>query len=165
MTTIKLYGGDFGGESMLVRCTLSRAESPVEVDYCEGEGWGPTQYQCADTRHTMNGLVTLGKELAADAMQIPSNVLVCEWEEVEEPGKVSEEWLAGAQCAALGHLEDPSWADCEDAWTTIEGWLSEHSGEPCHIAGNNTLFLEKSKRMATQDEIDTACQLIEGKTA
>lgn len=79
-TTIKLYGGDLGGERILVRCDLTRAEAPVEVDYCMGEGYEPCQYQCADARHTVNGLVVIGKELAARAVEMPESKFSCEWE-------------------------------------------------------------------------------------
>jgi len=33
MTTIKLFGGDLGNEEMMIRCDLSEASSPVQVDY------------------------------------------------------------------------------------------------------------------------------------
>jgi hypothetical protein len=83
MTTIKLHGGSFGIEVMLVRCDLARAESPVQVDYNQGGGWESTQYQCADARHTTAGLVRIGKELAAVALEVPSSEFRCESEEVE----------------------------------------------------------------------------------
>jgi len=60
MTTIKLYGGDLGNETMLVRCNLTEASAPVQVDYCEGDGWVGCQYQCAETRHRTSGLVDVG---------------------------------------------------------------------------------------------------------
>lgn len=70
MTTINLSGGDLGSETMMVRCDLTQASAPIEIDYCEGHGWAPTQYQCADTRHTVSGLIRLGKTLAAAAVEM-----------------------------------------------------------------------------------------------
>lgn len=83
MTTIKLSDGDLGNETMLVRCNLVEASSPVEVDYCEGSGWQATQYQCAETRHRPSGLAAIGKILAARAVEVPVDEFACEWEEVE----------------------------------------------------------------------------------
>lgn len=85
MTTIKLYGGDLGNETMLVRCNLSEASAPVQANYMtgEGDGWKSTQYQCADCRHTTAGLVEIGKTLAARAVEMPEDEFGCEWAEVE----------------------------------------------------------------------------------
>jgi len=83
MTTIKLYDGDLGLETMLVRCNLSQASAPVEVDYCTGKGWQSTQYQCADTQHRTSGLISIAKELAARACETPRSKFTCEAEEVE----------------------------------------------------------------------------------
>jgi hypothetical protein len=85
MTTIKLSGGDLGREiMMLVRCNLVEASAPVEVDYCVGNGWEPTQYQCADTRHTTSGLIAVGKSLAADAVEASETEFDCDVAEVED---------------------------------------------------------------------------------
>lgn len=81
MTTIKLSGGDLGSETMLVRCDLTRAESPVEVDYqADDSGWVPTNYQCADARHRQSGLVEIGKRLAAQACEMPADDFECDSE-------------------------------------------------------------------------------------
>jgi len=77
MTTIKLSGGDLGSETVRVRCDLSRAESPVEADY--GDGWQPTQYQCADCRHSNDGLGRIGERLAARACEMDVDGFSCEW--------------------------------------------------------------------------------------
>lgn len=84
MTTIKLSGGDLGSDQMYVRCNLAQASDPVQVDYCaEGKNkWVGTQYQCADTRHTPNGLIAIGKTLAAHAVEMPSSNFDCDAEEV-----------------------------------------------------------------------------------
>jgi hypothetical protein len=71
MTTITLTGGCLGKETMKVRCDLTQASSPVEVCY-SGDGWGPTQYQCADARHTNRGLEQIARSLAAQACQVPA---------------------------------------------------------------------------------------------
>jgi hypothetical protein len=84
MKTIKLSGGDLGSETLLVRCNLVEAAAPVEVDYCVGNGWEPTQYQCADTRHSLAGLVAIGKSLAAVAVEMPESEFGCNVEEVED---------------------------------------------------------------------------------
>ena len=80
MTTIRLFGGDLGGEQMLVRCDLSRAEAPVQVNYCNGDGEGfvGTQYQCADARHTVDGLEAIAMELAARACEMPADEFNCD---------------------------------------------------------------------------------------
>jgi hypothetical protein len=84
MTTIKLLNGDMGSEVMLVRCNLAQASAPVEVDYCNdgprqhGNNYEHTQYQCADTRHTRNGLVKIAKQIAAQAMEANTDDFDCE---------------------------------------------------------------------------------------
>lgn len=83
MTTIKLSGGDLGGETMLVRCNLARAESPVQVDYRTGDGWVGTQYQCADALHTWDGLVEIGFRIAAQACEIPYDDFSTDAEEMD----------------------------------------------------------------------------------
>lgn len=84
MKTIKLTGGILGSSEMKIRCNLSNASSPVEVDYCEGYGWQSTQFQCADVRHYTTELAKLGQKLAFEAMIEPySEKNLCEWEECE----------------------------------------------------------------------------------
>ncbi len=82
MTTVKLFGGDLGSETMLVRCNLSQASAPIQADYDNGEGWASTQYQCADARHTTSGLIRIGKLLAAQAVEMPEDDFDCDAEEV-----------------------------------------------------------------------------------
>ena len=84
MTTIKLFGGDLGNEEMMIRCNLSEASAPVEVDYRNDpeECWKPTQYQAADAWHRIRGLITIGKQLAAEAVQMPEGEFDCEAVEV-----------------------------------------------------------------------------------
>lgn len=61
--------GEGVGEFLKVRCNLSDASSPVEVNYLEGSGWESTQYQCWNTRHTPEGLAALGEQLLCEALQ------------------------------------------------------------------------------------------------
>ena len=58
-TTVKLSGGDLGPEIMYVRCDLTQASAPIQVDYHNDgvEEWCGSQFQCADTRHTIAGLI------------------------------------------------------------------------------------------------------------
>jgi hypothetical protein len=71
MATITLTGGCLGTETMRVCCDLREATAPVMADYCMGSGWEPTQYQCADARHSVSGLKTIARELAAAACLVP----------------------------------------------------------------------------------------------
>ena len=84
MTTIKLHDGDMGDEEMLVRCNLTRASAPVDVNYQAetGSDFKPTRYQCADAGHTRGGLVRIGEILAAQAIEVPVEEFECEWTEV-----------------------------------------------------------------------------------
>lgn len=76
-TTLHLTGGCLGRGEMLVRCELHHASSPVEVDYCEGEGFQATQYQGFDVRGR-SGLAAVGRELAASAVGVdPSEAAAC----------------------------------------------------------------------------------------
>lgn len=83
MTTIKLFGGDLGSEAMYVRCDLTQASAPVQVDYDNGDGFVATQYQCADVRHQSRRLADLGKTLAAGACEMAIWDFACDAEEVE----------------------------------------------------------------------------------
>jgi hypothetical protein len=69
MTTIKITCSDVS-ESLLVRCDLSQAAAPIQVDYLvEDCGWDSTQYQCADARHSRDGLAEIGSQLLHDAIE------------------------------------------------------------------------------------------------
>lgn len=81
MRTIKLTGGDLGGEMVKVRANLARPETSVEVDYCEGSGWQGCQYQSAQAQ-TVDGLIEIGKELAAAAVEVPISQFDCESSEI-----------------------------------------------------------------------------------
>jgi hypothetical protein len=83
MTTIKVTSGDMGSESMSVRCDLSQASAAVEVNYGTGDGWESTQYQCADCRHTVDGLKKIAKVIAAQAVEMPESQFTADFAEVE----------------------------------------------------------------------------------
>ncbi len=84
MRTLKLFGGDFGGEEMLVRCDLVQATSTIE-HYCDEAGdWLPTRYQCADAAHQVGQLAEIGRILAAQAFEVDIDNFDCEWEEICE---------------------------------------------------------------------------------
>jgi len=71
MTTLKITC-PAAKESLLVRCDLSQAASPILVDWmADGEEpcWDGTQYQCADARHTIEGLADIGSQLLHDAIE------------------------------------------------------------------------------------------------
>lgn len=76
MTTIKVTAKGIK-ESLKVRCNLSEASSPVQVDCLTGKGWESTQYQCGSTRHTPKGLAGLGEQLLEEALQ--DDGIECEW--------------------------------------------------------------------------------------
>ena len=91
MRTIRLFNGDLGSEEMFVRCDLTQAASPIEVNYQTDENsWEPTQYQCADARHYIDGLVDIGKTLASQGVEISADEFECEYEEIEE-GEIDEQ--------------------------------------------------------------------------
>ena len=83
MTTLKLTGGDLGAETILVRCDLTRAEDPVEIDYCTDDraGFQPTPYQCANCRHTVSGLIAIAARLAARAVEKHPDNFSCNFEQ------------------------------------------------------------------------------------
>ncbi len=82
-TMIEVTSGDMGSESMLVRCNLSQASAHVEVNYGTGDGWEPTQFQCADCRHTVDGLKKIAKTIAAKAVEMPDSQFTADFAEVE----------------------------------------------------------------------------------
>lgn len=129
-TVIKLFGGDLGGETMLVRCNLSEASAPVQVDYCTERGeerWQPTQYQCADCRHYTSGLAEIGMILAAEAVGMGRDEFDCDWEEVEEVDPTLSEMAAvltshGEQYTGNNVMDEAAdWID--------HGFSAEDAGE------------------------------------
>jgi hypothetical protein len=82
MTTIKLSGGDLGTETMMVRADLRQASAMIEVDYGTGDGWERSQFQTADARHTVSGLIDVAKTLAARAVEMTTEEFECQSEQI-----------------------------------------------------------------------------------
>jgi len=114
---------------MLVRCNLAEASAPVEVNHGEGDGWQTTQYQCADCRHTIDGLVEIGKELAAVAMESPAEDFDCDWYEVEE--KRSEAFMSYDELSKRIETHGDLTEEGHQRWC---GCGRESTDEYCRIA-------------------------------
>lgn len=71
MTTVKISNPSMR-ETLMVRCDLTRAASPVEVNYMAeaDSGWQPTQYQTADCLHRPDRLGEIGARLLAAACEV-----------------------------------------------------------------------------------------------
>ena len=84
MTTLKITC-PAAKESVLVRCDLSRSESPVQVNYLVDDSsvFEGTQWQCADTRHTRDGLASIGSQLLQDALQWEGGKFATDYEIVD----------------------------------------------------------------------------------
>lgn len=83
MRTIKLTGGDLGSEESLYRCDLAQAAAPVEYLDKEGE-WHSTQYQCADCRHYVEGLIAIAKQLEAGFNERSEDDFDCDGELIDD---------------------------------------------------------------------------------
>lgn len=126
MTTIKLSGGSFGNEQMLVQCDLSQASAPVLVNYCTDHDseFQSTQYQCADARHTNAGLIEIGKKLAATALEVPSDEFECDDEEIDTTPKFN---VSDTNSTDFGLTYDAAveriaeWYEDADQWSDGEG--------------------------------------------
>lgn len=70
-TVLRLFGGDLGNSEARIRCNLAEASTIVEVDWCEGEGWQETQYNCDLVGRTVEGLVALAEGICGES--IPSD--------------------------------------------------------------------------------------------
>lgn len=81
---LKYTGGSLGSECFRIKCDLSRAESTVMADYCQGSGWQSTQYQAADCHHYAKGLERIAFELLAVALEVPFEELTA-YGEIEHP--------------------------------------------------------------------------------
>lgn len=86
MATLRLFGGDLGGDEIRVRCDLTQASAPVLIDLCHNgkeDQWESTQYQCADARHDRGRLAAIARRLSAVACEIPDDEFECEVEELD----------------------------------------------------------------------------------
>jgi hypothetical protein len=96
-TTIKITHSS--GESLLVRCNLANAASPILVNYLVDNGWCHTQWQCANTRHSEPGLARIGMNLLAEACEMEMIASEYEWEQIDRLNadadtehETAEEW-------------------------------------------------------------------------
>ncbi len=134
MTTIKLFGGDLGNEIMLVRCDLTQASSPMQVDYCnehgrKPSGWESTQYQCADCRHRTSGMADYAKIIAAQAVEMSAEDFDCEWEEIATVYVIRD---AGGEYLGA----DGDWTPASDEAQEYE--TREEADEACEECDRNT---------------------------
>jgi hypothetical protein len=86
-TTIKLTGGDMGVREIRVRCDLSQAAQPVQVNYCRGFGWQTTPYLCESDFPVKGELIHFGRILAARVVDFNfrrGNELTCDVIEVDD---------------------------------------------------------------------------------
>lgn len=82
-TVLKLSGGSLGSDRVKIRGQLSVSEGRIDVDYCEGNGWESTGHSCYEVRNAAQ-LAALGRELAADAIQMDRAAFSCDWTEVDK---------------------------------------------------------------------------------
>lgn len=169
-TTIKLFGGDLGGETMLVRCNLTEASAPVEVDYCEGSGWQGCQYQCADTRHRTGGLADIGKILAARAVEMTVDEFDCEADEINVDLIAMAEMLerhgdrfAGNDVdeTAQEWLDHDFTAEIADPWCEIGTWDASTAAE-FRDAGLTPTQVKDAAEAMTADLEDPAEEYTDG---
>lgn len=104
-TTLKITASAIS-ESLLVRCNLSQAASPIEVNYLAepDSEFQHTQFQCADARHRRDLLADIGADLLADAC-------LCDRQEL---GELS--WVE------VTELAEPSFEEVE-AWLEDNTWV------------------------------------------
>lgn len=78
MAVVKFFGGDLGADTTTFRCNLSEASSPLQHWDDESQSWIGTQYQCADARHRVSGMVDLCRELLADWVGMSAEDFRCQ---------------------------------------------------------------------------------------
>lgn len=89
MDTIRLHGGDLGSQVLRLRCDLRNASSHVEACYHDDDNWEPTQFQAADCQHRVEGLVKIGRRLAAQTVEMSGD----ETFEVQATIERGETWV------------------------------------------------------------------------
>lgn len=120
MTTyIKI--SDNTDSDVLFRCDLARAESPLQ--YWNDDQWVSTQYQCADCRHSRDGMAEIAKQLMAEWCGLPLD-------EYERECDFDWELINGFN-------PDPN-TEHETAKDFFSGYgwhlTTEHAGDVCHDA-------------------------------
>lgn len=144
---IVLRGGSLGpGQFCMFRCELAQASAPVVVDWCnEGgrpSGWEATQFQCADCRHSTDGLIELGLRIAAQGVEVSPEEFDCDILHVDDMDfddrvKLG---LVDSEVVAIADVLDP-YGDRmagNDVEATAHEWIdngfdSEGAGEWCEI--------------------------------
>lgn len=159
-TTIRLRDGDLGGETMRVRCNLAETSAPVQVDYCEGDGWEPTQYQCADCRHYVSGLIEIGQRLAAQAVEMPIDDFACEAEEEPATYTVAD---TNSNDAGLSYAEAldriGEWYEDADEWADGCRRSDARLFPPRRVAGTNLTRYGDDAMMTTIRFESHKCEL------
>lgn len=128
MTTLKLTGGSLGSDSILIRCNLSQASAPIQVDWDNGDGWQHTQYQCADARHTTAGLARIGQVLADEYVPLEDRE-ECDWEEVEPTYTVGD-----ANSGDEGLSYDEAVERIAEWYEDVDQWATGHGDDALHDA-------------------------------
>jgi len=69
-TTLRITASTLN-DSLLIRCNLNEASSPVEINYRSEprSEFVSTQWQCSNVRHSAQELADLGAKLLADACE------------------------------------------------------------------------------------------------
>lgn len=104
MTTVIKF--ECGSDELYVRCNLVEASAPVVWCPDTDGDWESTQYQCADCRHSIDGLAEIGLEIAREAWALTEDDDDPDWELVNP-------FLEGA--------EDCQVTDARD-WYGSYGW-------------------------------------------
>lgn len=128
MRVIKFYEGSLGDIEAYFRCDMTQASSQLQQWDEEQEAWVDTQFQAAETRHTVSGMISCCDSLMAQALEIPSDEFTCEHAEVDTFG------FTVADPNSSDDLEDfPSaveriaeWFEDADQWATGDGDAEMH---------------------------------------
>jgi hypothetical protein len=79
-TIIKFTEGSLGNDISFFRCNLSQASAPLQHWDSDSKAWVSTQYQCADCRHQISGMVELCHDVMADWLSEPRDEFQCDYE-------------------------------------------------------------------------------------
>ena len=156
-------------DSLLVRCNLSQASSPIEVRYEKSGEWESTQYQCGETRHTSQGLAEIGASLMADAIGEVKEDMEWDWSDCFESSPnlehvTAEEWYdAYGWNLSTEHAGDVilqaveyDWLDESDE-SVLEKLMAEHE----NLTDDEALEIVAKARSIRQDAEEIEARLIE----
>ena len=129
MRVIKFYEGALGDIEAYFRCDLTQASSALQQWDEDHEAWVDTQFQAAETRHTVSGMVSCCCSVMAQALEMPSGEFTCEHAEVESFGftvadRNSSDDLNDFTSAAERIAE---WFEDADQWSTGDGDAEMHA--------------------------------------